>query len=198
MKKASSVLFLGLFIFGACASPGRSSPTPVVVTASPQPSVTPTALPTPASPGDTIVWQSLQVTMDRLEVTEDYVTEYDSTRFPPAGDKLLWVHLRLKNLGQKELSVPGSGNFSVLYAATELKPTYGHRKDYPDYTALGPLIFPGQELDGWLRFDIPTAATVDELRFVFLPLSAQVGVSPSSPSYPYSQNKPAYVWELRP
>ncbi len=180
MKKTSSILFLGLFLLAACSALGEATAIPAVATASPQP--TATALPTPASPGDTIVWQSLQVTMDRLEVTEDYVTESDSTRFPPAGDKLLWVHLRLKNLGQKELSVPGSGNFSVLYAATELKPTYGHRKDYPDYTALGPLIFPGQELDGWLRFDIPTAATVDELRFVFLPLSAQVGVSPSSPS----------------
>ncbi len=133
--------------------------------------------------------------MNGLEITQDYVTEYGSTRVPPAGQKFLWVHIRLKNVGRIELDIPGSEHFSILYAGSELKPTYGHRKDYADYTALGPVIFPDQELDAWLRFDIPSAAELKDLRFVFLPTSAQVGVSPSAPSYPYAENKPTYVWK---
>jgi hypothetical protein len=105
------------------------------------------------------------------------------------------VHIRLKNTGQVEMDVPLSEHFSILYAATELKPTYAHRAGYTDYTALGPLIFPDQQLDGWLRFDIPTAAQLSELRFVFIPESAQIGTSYSSPNYPYAPDKPTYVWK---
>jgi hypothetical protein len=193
MKKTLSILLLGIFLLIACSSAGESASARATATASPQP--TATALPTPSSPGDTISWQNLQVTMDQLEVTQDYVTEYDSTRVPPAGAKFLWVHIRIKNVRRVEMAVPGSEHFSVLYAGAELKPTYGHRQNYPDYTALGPVIFPDQELGAWLRFDIPSAAELNDLRFVFLPTSAQVGVLPSSPSYPYAENKPTYVWK---
>ncbi len=193
MKKISSILFTGLFLLAACSPAGNPSPAPATATPSPQPAAT--ALPTPSSPGDTITWKNLQVTMDQLEITQDYITDYDSTRLPPPGAKFLWVHLRLKNMRQAQTNVPGSEHFSVLYAGTELKPTYGHRKDRTDYTTLGPIIFPDQQLDAWLRFDIPMAAELNDLRFVFLPESSQVGVSPSSPSYPYSNEKPTYVWK---
>ena len=92
------------------------------------------------------------------------------------------------------MNVPASEHFSILYAGTELKPTYGHRAQYIDYTTLGLAIFPDQELDVWLRFDIPTAAELRDLRFVFLPESSQVGASYGSPSYPYADDKPTYVW----
>lgn len=134
--------------------------------------------------------------MDQLEVTEDYLTEFGSTRTPPAGNKFLWVHIRLRNTSPIEIEVPLSEHFSVLYAATELKPTYGHRLEYADYTALGPLISPDQELAGWLRFDIPTTAELSDLRFIFLPESSQVGTSYTSPNYPYADDKPTYVWNV--
>lgn len=200
MKTASRLLLIGLFLLTACSSAGESTLPPVTSTAtiSLQPVATTTPLPTPSSPGDTVAWENLQVTMDQLEVTQDYVTEYGSSRVPPAGAKFLWVHLRLKNVGQTQLDVPVSEHFSVLYAATELKPTYGHRKDYTDYTTLGAVIFPAQELDAWLRFDIPTTAELSDLRFVFLPESAEVGTSFHSPNYPYAKDKPAYVWKCEP
>ena len=136
--------------------------------------------------------------MDQLEITQDYVTDFDSSRVPPDGYKFLWVHIRLRNTGQIEMDVPLLENFSILYAATELKPTYGHRADFVDYTALGPVIFPEQDLEGWLRFDIPAAAGLQDLRFVFIPESAQVSASYTSPNYPYSANKPTYVWNCVP
>ena len=100
--------------------------------------------------------------------------------------------------GQVEMDVPLLENFSILYAAVELKPTYGHCAEYTDYSVLDPVIFPDQELDGWLRFDIPVAAELIDLRLVFIPESAQVGVSYNSPNYPYAQGKPTYVWKLVP
>jgi len=136
--------------------------------------------------------------MDQLEITQDYMTDYGSTRIPPTGQKFLWVQVRLENTGQIEIDVPISEHFSVLYAGTELKPSYGHRQGYTDYTTLVSVIFPSQKLDGWLRFDIPTAAELNELRFVFLPESSQVGSSFSSPNYPYAEDKPTYVWKCGP
>lgn len=136
--------------------------------------------------------------MEQPEFTDVYETDYGSTRVPPAGGKFLWVHIGLRNSGQVEMAVPASEHFSVLYASAELKPTYGHRAGYKDYTTLTPLIFPGQALDGWLRFDVPASAQLGDMLFVFLPESSQVGASYSSPNYPYADDKPTFVWEFQP
>ncbi|MEW6405967.1 MAG: DUF4352 domain-containing protein [Chloroflexota bacterium] len=200
MRKSLLISLSGLLILTACSS-AVESVTPVPATPSPSPSPTPTevrVLPTPASPGDSIVWENLQVTMDEIEISEEYINEYGSTRRPSTGKKFMWVHIRLENLGQIETNVPALEHFSVLYAATELKPIYGHRQGYPEYAALGPLLFPGQQADGWIRFDIPAAAELRDLRFVFLPESAQVGTSYSSPEYPYAKDKPTFVWKCEP
>jgi len=199
MKKLSSIFAIGLMILAACSSASQTSTVPLPATSSPQPPATEVkVLPTPSSPNDSITWDDLQVTMDQLEVTQNYVTDYGSTRIPPAGQKFLWVHIRLKNTGQIEMDVPLSEHYSVLYAGAELKPSYGHRQGYAEYTAFGPLIFPNQALDGWIRFDIPNTAELKDLRFVFLPESSEVGTSFSSPNYPYTDDKPTYVWKCAP
>ena len=136
--------------------------------------------------------------MDQPEITDTFINEFGSQRVPPAGQKFLWIHLALENIGLEEILLPESENFSVLYAESEFKPIYGHRQGYADYTDLGTVLFPRQKLDAWLRFDIPAEADLRELWFVFLPTSAQVGVSPSSPYYPYSEDKPTYVWICEP
>ena len=195
IKKTSSVLFIGLFILTACSS-GSQLIAPVTITAPPQP--TPTkimALPTLSSPGDSIIWRDLQMSMDQVEITVSFINEFGSSRAPSAGQKFLWVHVALRNVGKDEITLPTAENFSVLYADSEFKPIYGHRQGYADYTDLGSTLFPEQQLDAWLRFDVPVAADLNELWFVFLPTSAQVGVSPSAPTYPYAKNKPTYVWK---
>jgi len=196
-KKLPFFLFIGLFILTTCTTNRESQSTPATPTATqtPLPTSTPTPLPTASSPSDSILWDNLQVTMDQLEITDEYITDFGSTRTPPAGKKFLWVHVRLNNTNQVEMDVPVFDHYSILYAAIEIKPIYGHRNGYVDYTTLGSTIFPDQELDGWLRFDIPSTAKLKDMRFVFIPESAQVGVSYSSPSYPYAEDKPTYVWD---
>jgi hypothetical protein len=199
MKKTSLLFFFTLLLLTACSSTGESAAIPIGATASPQPDATGIKVfPTPSALSDSIIWDGLQVTMDQIEITQDYMTDYGSTRIPPTGQKFLWVHVRLENTGPIEMDVPNSEHFSVLYAGTELKPSYGHRQGYTDYTTLGSVIFPNQKLDSWLRFDIPTAAELKDLRFVFLPESSQVGSSVSSPNYPYAEDKPTYVWKCAP
>ena len=199
LKKTPAILFLGLLIFSACSQRQTTTAPPATATASPPPTATATRLlPTPSSKGDSIVWEALQVSMDKLEITQDYLTDFGSSRVPPAGQKFLWVHIRLKNLSQVQTDVPLAEHFSILYAATELKPTYGHRQGYADYTALEPVISPGQELDGWIRFDIPDTAELSDLRLVFIPESSHVGASYSSPNYPYAKDKPTFVWNCAP
>ena len=197
MRHMLAFLALGCFLFSACTPAAKSIFTPLPATASPQPTAIEFKIwPTPSAPGNSITWETLRVTLDSPEINQEYLTDYGSTRSPTAGGKFLWVHIRLKNTGQVERSVPSSEHFSVLYAATELKPTYGHRAGSIDYTTLKPVIFPDQELEGWLRFDLPTAAGLDDLLFVFIPESAQVGTSYGSRDYPYAEGKPTYVWNL--
>jgi hypothetical protein len=191
--QSRAIFLIGLFFLIACSATNESQVVPTLVTRIPPPTMT-SVPPTPSSPNDSIRWDTLQVTMDHLEITEEYFTDYGSTRIPPAGQKILWVHIRLKNTGQFQMEVPVTEHFSILYAAVEIKPIYGHRQGYIEYATLDPIIFPDQELDAWLRFDIPAAAELNDMRFVFIPESAQVGVSYSSPNYPYAANKPTYVW----
>ncbi len=198
-KTVSRSLLVGLFFLTACAANSESPTIPATVTATQPPPPTATKVfPTPSSPSDSILWDNLQVTMSQLEITDEYVTDFGSTRIPSAGTKFLWVHVRLKNTGQIEMNVPVFEHYSILYAATEIKPIYGHRQGHADYTSLEAVIFPNQELDGWLRFDIPDTAELKDMRFAFLPESAHVGVSYSSPNYPYADNKPIYVWNCEP
>jgi hypothetical protein len=192
------ILFVGLSILTACSSNGEEV-TRVTPTALVQPTATEVRLlPTPSTPGDSINWQNLQVRMDQIEITGEYLNEFGSTRSPSPGKKFLWAHVHLINQGQIEINAPRLENFSVLYAATELKPIYGYRRGYKDYSTLPPKIFPDQKADGWLRFDIPAAAELTDLLCVFLPESAQVGTSYSSPNYPYSEDKPTFVWKCAP
>jgi hypothetical protein len=195
MNNIFTIVVTASLILAACSSGTQTASASLPTTPSPRPTASEIkVLPTASSPGNSIVWENLQVTMDGLEVTQDYLTDFGSTRSPTEDSNFLWVHILLKNTGQTGIDVPISEHYSILYAAAELKPTYGHRADYVDYTTLGPLIFPNQELDGWLRFDVPKTAELSELRFVFIPESAQIGTSYTSPNYPYADDKPTYVW----
>lgn len=197
MKNLSNSLLsslFALFLLTACATA-----TPVADTPTPQPTPTEVkVLPTPLSPGNSIIYQGLQVTMAQTEINDSFITEFGSQRVPSPGLKYLWVHVQLKNTGPDQIDIPVTEHFSVLYAAAELKATYGHRKEYADYMALEPVLFPNQEVDAWLRFDIPDTAELKDLRFVFLPESLGVGTSFSSPIYPYSEDHPTYVWKCAP
>ena len=194
-KKVSSILLIGLFLLGACAPTDELSPTPAIATVSSQPAPTKLkVLPTPSSAGDSVIWRDLQISMMQAEITDSFINEFGSQREPSAGEKFLWIHVALENIGNAEIPLPESENFSVLYAESEFKPIYGHRQGHADYTALDSTLFPKDKPDAWLRFDIPDTAALKDLWFVFLPGSAQVGVSPSSPNYPYPEDKPTYVW----
>lgn len=195
-KRFTFVFFAGILSLISCSKQVDAPPIPA--TKIPSPVATSTPLPKPFSPGESTVWEALQVTMDELEITNEYITDFGSVRIPSSGKKFLWVHVHLKNTSQTEMNVPAFEHYSILYAALEIKPIYGHRSGYAEYTALSTTIFPGQSLDGWLRFDIPITAELNQMRFIFLPESAQVGASYSSPSYPYAKDKPTYVWNCTP
>ena len=188
--KIAATLSIVLLVLTACST----IPTGTIVFPSPTTTTT-RVLPTPSSRGDSVTWRDLQVSMDQAEITDRFINEFGSQRIPSPGEKFLWIHVALENVGTDEVTLPESENFSALYAESEFKPIYGHRLGYADYTSLGSPLFPNQKLDAWLRFDIPDTAALKDLWFVFLPTSAQVGVSPSSPNYPYAENKPTYVWK---
>jgi hypothetical protein len=198
VEKTPNILLIGLFILTACSSSGETSATPASATASLQSTAPVTkVLPTPMSPSQMIVYDDLQVVMSQAEVTTSYLTEFGSTREPPAGRKLLWIHIVLKNIAQQEKNLPAPEHFSALYGTTEFKPTYGHRKDYADYMALTTSIVQGQEVNAWLRFDIHAAAELKDLWFAFLPESSQVSIAFSPSAYSWGDH-PIYLWACVP
>ncbi len=182
---------IGVLLCTACSSASR----PVVPL--PTPSQTVKSLPTPVLPGKMIIYKDLQVLMRQAEITTSYLTEYGSSREPPAGQKFLWIRINLKNISQHEQSLPATEHFSVLYGKTEFKPTYGHRNGYADYTALKAAMYQGQDVDAWLRFDIPAVTELEDLWFAFLPESSQVSVSFSPNDYPWGDH-PIYLWTCTP
>jgi hypothetical protein len=198
MKKILSFVLsslFGLLFISACNSSSSVVPTPI-------PSATAQAtaeksLPTPVPNGQTIVYNDLQVTMDQAEVIDSYITEYGSSRLPTGNTKFLWIHIILKNIGQKEQNLPTEEHFSALLGETEFKPTYGHRKDHTDYTALNTVIGQSEETNAWLRFDVPADAELKDLTFAFLPDSTQVSFGFSSSDYSWADH-PIYLWTCAP
>ena len=187
----------GLLMATACNSAsGAVIPTPVP-SSTPQVVEENKSLPTPMSPSKMIVYDDLQVEMSEAEITTSYTTEYGSNREPPAGKKFIWIHVRLKNIGQSEQTLPASEHFSVLNGETEFKPTYGHRKDHADYMALTTGMVQGQEVDAWLRFDIPTGIELKDMIFAFHPESTQVSLGFSSGDYSWADH-PIYLWTCAP
>ena len=200
MKNISTfalVSLLGLLMITACNSASEAAiPTPVP-SSTPQAATENKSLPTPVSPRQTIVYDDLQVTMSESEITTSYPTEFGSDREPPAGKRIIWIHILLKNIGQREQTLPESEHFSVLNTSTEFKPTYGHRKDHTDYMTLTPILAQGQEVDAWLRFDVPASMDLHEFMFAFLPDSSQVSIDLSSKDYFWADH-PTYIWTCAP
>jgi len=151
--------------------------------------------PTPASPGQAIVHDNLEVTVDGAEFTSGYLTEYGTSREPPTDTKFLWVRVALKNLGRQAHTVPATEHFSVVYHASEFKPAYGHRQDHVDYTSLTSMLYQGSPQTAWLRFDLPATAELTALQFAYLPESSRVTFSPTN--YVWA-NHPVYLWRLMP
>ena len=186
----------GLLMLPACNSAG------VAVVPTPTPSSTPQTtgeyiVPAPISPGQMIVHDDLQITMKEAEITSSFITEYGTTREPPPGKNIIWINVLLKNIGQREQTLPESEHFSVLNNSTEFKPTYGHRKDHTDYMTLTPILAQGQDVDAWLRFDIPVSMELEEFMFAFLPESSQVSIDLSSTDYLWADH-PTYLWMCAP
>jgi hypothetical protein len=143
------------------------------------------------------VYEDLQVTLGQAEITTGYPTEYGSTREPSAGMKFLWIHILLKNIGQQERVLPAPEHFSVLNGETEYKSIYGHRQGHVDYMALTTNMVQEQEVEAWLRFDIPSDLELKDLWFAFMPKSTQISVGFSSSDYPWADN-PIYLWMCAP
>ena len=187
----------GLLIVTACNSASGPIVPALAPSATPQAAVENKSLPTPISPSQMVVSDNIQVTMSEAEITTDYLTEYGSNREPPAGKKIIWVRILLKNISQSERNLPEPEHFSVLDGLTEFKATYGHRKDHVDYMALNTTLIQGQETDAWLRFDIPSSLELKDLWFAFLPKSSQVSIGFSPSDYSWADH-PIFLWTCAP
>ena len=194
LLRLSLIILFGLLVLVVWDSANlRAAPTVNYSTSTPTPTQV-RSLPTPIPKGQAITNQDLRVSMDQAEITTGYDTDYGFRRDPTLGGKFLWVNIRLENLSAKEQNLPGLAHFSAVYSQSEFKPAYGHRQGYLDYTTLKPALYPGQKVDAWLRFDIPAAAELKDLRFVFLPDSLQVNFTVPGTGYSWADH-PQFSWQ---
>lgn len=184
-------LWLVLWVLVACY------PVPAPVQAYPPTQAPNRPLPNPIPSGQEVTYADFRVTMAQAEITTSYITEYGSRRDAPTGSKFLWVHILLKNSGQVERGLPAVEHFSALFGASEFKPIYGHRQGHADYTTLKSIIYQGQQVDAWLRFDVPSDAELRNLQFAFLPESFQVSTAFAPTDYPWADH-PIYLWRCGP
>lgn len=196
MKK-TLIFVLSMLMITACNSASETVVPTSIPSSTPQAVVEIKSLPTPMSADQTIMYDDLQVVMSEAEITTTYVTEYGSERVPTGDKKFIWIHILLKNMGQGVWTLPAAEHFSVLYGETEFKPTYGHRKDHLDYTSLNTSMAQGQDVDAWLRFDIPNEVELSDLTFAFLPESSQISLGFSPSDYPWADH-PIYLWTCTP
>jgi hypothetical protein len=195
--KTITLLFL-IFLLSACAPASRPVPTPTA-TAGPGAVAllsTPQVLPTPLSAGKTASYNDLSIKIEQAEFNERYKTEYGTFRDASPDQKFLWIQFSLETVDKKGVPVPDSDHFSALYGSVEYKPTYGHRDGAPDYSSLGPNLFPGGSHQVWLRFDLPAEADLSDVQFAFLPESTRISSSRSSGTAYYDH--PAFLWRLNP
>ena len=200
MKKTYSLILSTLF--GLLALTGCDSTEKTIVptsspSATPQTNVEYKVLPTPVHPGVRLAYGDIEVEMRQVELTGVYTTKFGSKREPPSGVKFFWVRTLFKNTGQVEYELPTSEHFSVLFDEMEFKPTYGYREGYEDYMGLPSVLYPGQEVDAWLRFDIPIGVASEDLQFAFLPESFQVSLAFSPSDYPWGDH-PIFLWTCAP
>lgn len=169
-----------------------------VINATIVPSPTPEIIPPKGIPaGEPVLYKNLEVTMLKTEMTASYETEYGFRREPSTGTELLWVQVKLKNTGVDALVIPTPEHFSLLFGEHEIKPSYGHRANYPDYPTSVEMLYPGATLTAWLRFDIPLSSNLQPKVFVFLPESYQYLFRPTSNVYPWGDH-PAFTWQCLP
>jgi len=195
-------LILLLFIvagFPACAPKYLQTPAPTAGPALVPTSTIPSTSgpPTPASPGQAVSYGTLQVMMGKFEFSDSYQTQYNTFGVPSPGQKFLWIQVILEETGTNPQSIPRYEYFSALLNQAEFKPSYAHRKDYSDYTELNGPIFPGQKVEGWLRFSVPKETQFSDLIFAFSPESTQVALYTPSTLEPWAEH-PLYLWSLTP
>lgn len=153
--------------------------------------------PTPLAPGSMVIHNDFRIVLLRAEISGEYVSQYGSVRQPAAGAKYLWVEVSLQNQGTRPIQTPGSDHYSVLFYSREIKPSYGHRQDYQEYTALDTTIYPGETLQAWLRFEIPETAQISDFRFAYMPDSVRVSLAAPETDTPWARHS-LYLWNLTP
>lgn len=195
--KLSAVSLVVILVLAACSAAGQQVvPTVVNVTSPPRPTEI-RVLPTPMPGGQAVVYQDLQVAFLQAQITAAYETEFGSMREPTLDGKFLWVQVEVQNLSAASLDLPALEHFSAVLNEQEFKPSYGYRKDHPDYSTLKTSLSPGQKEAAWLRFDIPADAELPDLQFVYLPRSFQVSFSFPSSGYSWADH-PQYFWRCAP
>jgi hypothetical protein len=161
------------------------------------PSPTPyLATPTPLALNQTAVYQGLEVTMLSSELTGEYPSSNGPSRVPPEDRLYAWVQLRLTNTTDQGYTLPDPLRFSLLYFNAEIKPSYGHRLDHPDYFDLESTLFPAQPVEAWLRYEVNSETRPGELALVFHPESNNVSFETLNAPLSWAQH-PILLWVLQ-
>lgn len=189
------VIGVTLVIISSACGARTAQEVPTVVYATSVPKATAVRVfPTPLAVGGAVGYKGVDVSVSQSEVSAKYINEYGSDRLPPTGRQFVWVQVTLKNKGSGTFALPVPEHYSLLFAGEEFKAGYAYRKDFPDYFQLGSVLYPGQYVKAWLRFDVPADASLSDMQFAFLPESTVVNAQLAD-TYQWAEH-PVFLWSL--
>jgi Domain of unknown function (DUF4352) len=116
--------------------------------------------------GTTVTYSDMDFTTLRYDITNSY--EWSASNFQyineaPQGKKYLWMYITATNNAGDSEYLPASYGMVILYNGQQIDPTF-IMKDEGKYE--GGKVYPGITREGWVVFEIPSNADVNEMIFL--------------------------------
>jgi hypothetical protein len=114
---------------------------------------------------------SLQVTPVQYEITNEYTSQGGEVITPSSGATFLWVLVTVENTGDN--AADPSFIFELYYRGEKTDDkTFGHVDNdpinYPSFRS--EKLFPNQQIEGWIMFEVPEAINLPNAYFLVRPL----------------------------
>ena len=131
-------------------------------------------------------------------ITPQATAENKSLPTPaPGGQTIMYKDLQV-TMDQTEITESYETEFGSSREPTAgIKFLWIHIVLNMDYITLNTVIDAGEEVNAWLRFDVPIEAELKDLTFVFLPESTQISFGFSSTDFSWADH-PIYLWSCAP
>jgi len=114
--------------------------------------------------GGTFRYDSIELTVDRVELADSYTGPRGGTVEAEAGQQWAFAWVRARNVGSERARSPITRNIRVIHEGAEYT-SYGYATRRPQYEST--TLQSGQETGGIIQYQVPSSVTRDEVTVRF-------------------------------